>query len=30
MKTDKAEKVITTLRDRTGHPLKRYLTEIPI
>ena len=28
MKTKKAEKVITTLKDRIGHPLKRHLTEI--
>ena len=25
---NKVEKVITTLKDRTGHPLKRQLTEI--
>ena len=28
MKTKKVEKVITTLKDRTDHPLKRHLTEI--
>ena len=28
MKTKKIEKVITTLKDRIGHPLKRHLTEI--
>ena len=28
MKTNKEEKVITTLKDRIGHPLKRHLTEI--
>ena len=27
MKTKKAEKVITTLKDRIDHPLKRHLTE---
>ena len=25
---NKVEKVITTLKDRIGHPLKRHLTEI--
>ena len=29
MKTKKVEKVITTLKDRIGHPLKRHFTEIP-
>ena len=29
MKTKKVEKVITTLKDRIGHPLKRHPTEIP-
>ena len=29
MKTKKVEKVITTLKDRIDHPLKRHLTEIP-
>ena len=29
MKTKKVEKVITILKDRTGLPLKRHLTEIP-
>ena len=29
MKTKKVEKVITTLKDRIGHHLKRHLTEIP-
>ena len=29
MKTKKVEKVITTLKDRIGHPLKRHLTETP-
>ena len=29
MKTKKVEKVIATLKDRIGHPLKRHLTEIP-
>ena len=28
MKTKKAETVITTLKDRIGHPLKRNLTDI--
>ena len=28
MKTKKVEKVITTLKDRSGHALKRHLTEI--
>ena len=27
MKTKKVEKVIATLKDRIGHPLKRYFTE---
>ena len=27
MKTKKVEKVITTVKDRIGHPLKRHLTE---
>ena len=27
MKTNKVEKVIATLKDRIGHPLKRHLTE---
>ena len=27
-KTKKVEKVMTTLKDRIGHPLKRHLTEI--
>ena len=27
MKTTKVEKVITTLKDRISHPLKRNLTE---
>ena len=29
MKTKKVEKVITTLKNQIGHPLKRHLTEIP-
>ena len=29
MKIKKVEKVITTLNNRIGHPLKRHLTEIP-
>ena len=29
MKTKKVEEVITTLKDRNGHPLKKHLTEIP-
>ena len=29
MKTTKVENVITTLKDRIYHPLKRHLTEIP-
>ena len=29
MKTKIVEKVITTLKDRTGHPLKKQLAEIP-
>ena len=29
MKTKKIEKVITTLKDKIGHPLKRHPTEIP-
>ena len=28
MKTKKVEKVITTLKDQIGHPLKKHLTEI--
>ena len=28
MKANKIEKIITTLKDRIGHPLKKYLTEI--
>ena len=28
MKTNKVEKVITTLKNRIAHPLKRHLTEI--
>ena len=28
MKTEEVEKVITALKDRTDHPLKRHLTEI--
>ena len=28
MKTKKVGKVITTLKDRIGHPLKKHLTEI--
>ena len=28
MKTKKVKKVITTLKDRIGHPSKRHLTEI--
>ena len=28
-KTKKVEKVITTLKDRIDHPIKRHLTEIP-
>ena len=28
MKAKKVEKVITTLKDRIGHPLEKYLTEI--
>ena len=28
MKTKKVEKVMTTLKDRIGHPLKKHLTEI--
>ena len=29
MKTKKVEKVVTTLKVRIGHPLKRHFTEIP-
>ena len=28
MKTNKVEKVITSPKDKIGHPLKRHLTEI--
>ena len=28
MKAKKVKKVITTRKDRIGHPLKRHLTEI--
>ena len=28
MKTEKVEKVITAVKDRIGHPLKRHLTEL--
>ena len=28
MKTKKVEKILTTLKDRIGHPLKRHFTEI--
>ena len=30
MKTKKVDKVITALKDRIGHPLKRHLIEIDI
>ena len=29
MKTKKVQKVITTLKDRIGHPLKRHLYRNP-
>ena len=29
MKANKVDKVITTLKDPIGHPLKRHLAEIP-